>query len=165
MLSQVDSTKPFTLRTDARYYALGAVLFQGDDKEYTIEFASSLLINADKKFSSTELEALAVVWALGNFCIYVKAQTLVVATDHQRLKGLLSLKSPSGRLSRRALQLNPFNLKIEYITAMSNVVALMLRPALKHQTTFCETYNFESIFMLTRSLNDIRYAKKIFACF
>ncbi|GFW52690.1 uncharacterized protein TNCV_2392701 [Trichonephila clavipes] len=48
--------------------ALGAVLLQGEDKEeHPAEFASRLLNPAERNYSTTEREALAVVWALNKF--------------------------------------------------------------------------------------------------
>ncbi|GBN87953.1 Retrovirus-related Pol polyprotein from transposon 17.6 [Araneus ventricosus] len=73
VLRQVDPTKPFIIRTDASGYALGAVLLQGDSPadERPIEYASRLLSSAGKKYSTTEREALAVVWALDKFRGYI----------------------------------------------------------------------------------------------
>lgn len=131
ILKQADFTQPFTVRTDASNYALGAVLLQGQGQdERPIEYASRLLKSAERNYSTTEREALAVVWALNKFRGYVDGQEITIASDHQPLKWLMTLKSPSGRLSRWALQLQAFNLKIEYIPGKINVVADMLsRPS------------------------------------
>lgn len=83
VLRQVDSIKPFILRTDVGNYALGVVLFQSDN--HTIkcptEYASRLLIDAHKNFTAIECEDLAAKWALGNFHSYVKGQKIIVATS------------------------------------------------------------------------------------
>ncbi|GBN21296.1 Retrovirus-related Pol polyprotein from transposon 17.6 [Araneus ventricosus] len=101
ILSQADFTKPFVLRTDASSYALGAVLLQGADmEEHPIEYASRLLNSAERNYSTTEREALAVVWALNKFRGYIEGSKITVASDHEPLKWLLKLKSPSGRLAR-----------------------------------------------------------------
>ncbi|GBN96944.1 Retrovirus-related Pol polyprotein from transposon 17.6 [Araneus ventricosus] len=72
ILSQADFTKPFVLRTDASNYALGAVLLQGAVmEEHPIEYASRLLNSAERNYSTTEREALAVVWALNKFKCYI----------------------------------------------------------------------------------------------
>ncbi|GFW35383.1 retrovirus-related Pol polyprotein from transposon 297 [Trichonephila clavipes] len=80
------------------------VLLQGKDKEeHPIEFASRLLNPAERNYSTTEREALAVVWALNKFRGYIDGASITVASDHQPLKWLMKLKSLSGRLDRWAL--------------------------------------------------------------
>ncbi|GFY25008.1 retrovirus-related Pol polyprotein from transposon 17.6 [Trichonephila clavipes] len=62
ILKQADGSKPFTIRTDASNYALGAVLLQGSGPyEHVIEYASHLMIPAERNYSATEREDLAVV--------------------------------------------------------------------------------------------------------
>ncbi|GFY29754.1 transposon Tf2-6 polyprotein [Trichonephila clavipes] len=54
--------------------------------------------------TDAKTEALAVVRALEKFRGYVEGQTIRLSSDHQPLKWLLSLKSPTARLARWALQ-------------------------------------------------------------
>ncbi|GFT43623.1 hypothetical protein TNCV_3362531 [Trichonephila clavipes] len=131
ILKKADGSKPFTIRTDASSYALGAVLLQGSaPDEHVIEYASRLMIPAERNYPPTEREALTVVWALEKFRGYVENQQIFLASDHQPLKGLLSIKSPSGRLARWTLKIQSFNLKIDYTPGKANVVADMLsRPS------------------------------------
>ncbi|GFW73101.1 retrovirus-related Pol polyprotein from transposon 297 [Trichonephila clavipes] len=102
ILRQVDPKKPFIIRTDASNYALGAVLLQGESPtdEQPVEYASRLLSSAEKNYSTTEREALAVVWALNKFRGYIEGAEITVASDHQPLKWLMNLTSPTGRLAR-----------------------------------------------------------------
>ncbi|GBM37117.1 Retrovirus-related Pol polyprotein from transposon 17.6 [Araneus ventricosus] len=95
-------------------------------EEHPIEYASRLLNSAERNYSTTEREALAVVWALNKFRGYIECSKITAAYDHQPLKWLMKLKSPSGRLARWSLQLQSFNLNLEYIPGKSNVVADML---------------------------------------
>ncbi|GFS93406.1 retrovirus-related Pol polyprotein from transposon 17.6 [Trichonephila clavipes] len=97
VLKQADGTQPYIIRTDASNYALGAVLLQGErSDEHPIEYASQLLTPAERNYSTTEREVLAVVWALKKFRGYIEGTEITVASDHQPLKWLLSLKSPTG---------------------------------------------------------------------
>ncbi|GFS54284.1 uncharacterized protein TNCV_4808091 [Trichonephila clavipes] len=51
----------------------------------------------------------------------------------------MKLKSPTGRLARWALQLQSFNLNMEYIPGKSNMVADMLsRPVCHEENELCE---------------------------
>ena len=124
ILIQADYQKPFILRTDASNYALGAVLLQSEGNgEHPIEYASRLLTPAERGYSTTEREALAVVWAVEKFRAYIDGHPLIVKSDHQPLKWLLTLKTPSGRLIRWALKLQSFDIRYEYVPGRANVVA------------------------------------------
>ncbi|GBM60317.1 hypothetical protein AVEN_108105-1 [Araneus ventricosus] len=63
---------------------------------------------------------------MNKFRVYIEGSKITVASDHQPLKRLMKLKSPSGRLDRWALQLQYLNLNLEYIPGKYNVVADML---------------------------------------
>lgn len=141
ILQQVDEKKPFYLKTDASNYALGAVLLQGEkEDEHPIEYASRLLLPAERNYSTTEREALAVVRAGKKICDYIEGSELHVLTDHQPLKWLFSLKSPTGRLARWALQLQPYNIQFGYTPGKKNVVAdtLSRPPCNTHSNVSCE---------------------------
>lgn len=125
ILRQPNFDEPFVLRTDASAYALGAVLMQGSSptEERPLEYASRLLTPAERNYHTTEREALAVVWALEKFRGYVEGARVHVATDHQPLKWLLSLKTPSGRLARWAMKIQGYDLDIGYTPGRVNVIA------------------------------------------
>ena len=124
VLQPADPTQPYILRTDASAYALGAILLQGESPEqHPVEYASRLLTPAERNYSTTEREALAVLWALEKFRGYVEGSSVTIISDHQPLRWVMSLKSPSGRLARWSLALQSYDLKIEYLPGRSNVVA------------------------------------------
>lgn len=136
ILKQADYNLPFLLKTDASAYALGAVLLQGEsENEHPVEYASRLLNAAEKNYSTTEREALAIVWAVQKFRGYLEGADIRLITDHQPLKWLMTLKSPSGRLARWALLLQPYKLHIDYKPGKTNIIADMLsRPPLTETT-------------------------------
>lgn len=161
ILVQADYNKPFVLRTDSSSYALGAVLLQGEGKdERPIEYASRLLIPAERNYSTTEREALAVVWAVERFRGYIDGHEVIIGSDHQPLKWLFTLKSPSGRLVRWALKLQAFNLQFQYTPGKANVVADTLsRPTCdevdKDQCAICSVI----VDLPARSPEDLRRAQ------
>lgn len=122
ILRQAEPRAPYILRIDASAYAIGAILLQGRD-EHPVEYASRLLLPAERNYSTTEREALAIVWAVQKFRGYIEEASMVVITDHQPLKWLTSLKSPSGPLARWSVQLQPYNLENDYDLGRANVVA------------------------------------------
>ncbi|KAG5867356.1 hypothetical protein JTB14_008408 [Gonioctena quinquepunctata] len=127
ILRQVDFTKPSTLKTDASSYALGACLLQGEGTdERPVEYASRLITPAERNYTTTGREALAIVYAIEKFRGYVENSPIIIKTDHQPLRWLMSLRSPKGRLARWALELQGSDLRIEYIPGKSNRIAYML---------------------------------------
>lgn len=124
VLKQASDDLPFAIKTDASQYAIGAALVQGEgDNEHPVEYASRLLTQAERNYSVTEKEALAIVWAISKFRGYIEGTKFITITDHQPLKWLMNLKTPTGRLARWALQLQPYEFKIQYTPGRTNVVA------------------------------------------
>ena len=103
---QADDSRPFSLRTDASSFALAIVLLQGEKKEeHPVEFACRLLSSAEWNYSTSEREALGVVWEVEKFRGYIEGTHVVVYSDHQALRWLMTLKTPTGHLARWALRL------------------------------------------------------------
>ena len=67
---------------------------------------------------------------------YLDGQPVVIGSDHQPLRWLLSLKSPAGRLVRWALKLQSFDIQFQYTPGKANVVADTLsRPICSSDTS------------------------------
>lgn len=108
-----------------------------------MEYASRLLTAAERNYNATEREALAVVWALQKFRGYIDGAEVEVCTDHQALKWLMSLRTPSGRLARWVLLIQSFNLKITYTPGKSNVAADMLSRPVCSDSSVCGICSIE----------------------
>ena len=93
--------KDFVLETDASIHGLGAVLSQQTDgKLHPVAYASRALSRPQKNYGITELETLAVVWAITHFrhCLYGKSVTIF--TDHSAVKAVLETPNPTGKHAR-----------------------------------------------------------------
>ncbi len=112
-----DFEKEFILYTDASNIALGAVLHQvGDDnKEHVIAYENKTLNKSEQNYSTTELECLAVVWAVEKFDYYLEGNKFKIITDHIALKWLFNKAIPKGRIGRWIARLQPYICNMEII--------------------------------------------------
>ncbi|RVW73645.1 Retrovirus-related Pol polyprotein from transposon 17.6 [Vitis vinifera] len=118
---------PFEVMCDSSDLAMGAVLGQREDgKPYVIYYASKTLNEAQRNYTTTEKELLAVVFALDKFRAYLVGSSIVVFTDHSALKYLLTKQDAKARLIRWILLLQEFNLQIRDKKGVENVSSSMV---------------------------------------
>jgi hypothetical protein len=105
---------PFHVYVDASNIALGYVLSQKDTKnlDHPIYFANRQLIAAEKNYTTTEREALAMIFAIQKFRHYLLGYPFVFYVDHDALKYLINKPDLSGRLTRWVLLLQEFDFTI-----------------------------------------------------
>ena len=92
----------FVLETDACGKGLGAVLSQcqSDGILHPVAYASRSLSSVERNYSVTNLETLAVVWAMQHFRAYLYGHEVTVVTDHSAVKAVLGAPSLSGKHAR-----------------------------------------------------------------
>lgn len=148
ILSVPDFDFEFILETDASNSGLGAVLSQEfDGKIKVIAYVNKNLSEAERKYTTSEKECLAVVWAIWKYRPYLDGYRFRVITDHRALLWLHKLKNPTGRLDRWTLQLLEYNYKIEYRKEIRHVV----QDALSRMNGPDNEYNLEEILLETRN--------------
>jgi transposase InsO family protein len=119
-----DFTQEFNLRTDASDVAIGAVLEQiQDNKRVAISFKSRSLSQCERNYSTTEKEALAIIWAVGMFRNYIYGHKCNILTDHNPLAQLKTLRDTHGRIARWFIALQEYDYEIKYEPGVKNVVA------------------------------------------
>ena len=116
---------PYTLDTDASAYQIGCCLLQEqpDGHLLPVGYWSRSLTPAERNYSSTEKECLAVVWATLHLRPYLERTRFTIRTDHEALRWLLNLRDPRGRLARWGLRIQEFDFEIQYRPGSSHALA------------------------------------------
>lgn len=124
VLTCPDYDQPFEVHTDASNYGVGAMLTQTrEGKEHPIAYMSRSLTSAERNYSITERETLAVIAALEHWRCYLEnGKTFTVYTDHSALKWFLSINNPTGRLARWGVRLSSFDFDIKHRRGVDNVI-------------------------------------------
>ena len=118
---------PFSVDTDASDYQVGCALMQEheDKTRHPVGYWSRTLNPAERNYSASERECLAVVWALTILRPYLERTRFMVYTDHEALKWLLNLSDTEahGRLARWRLRLAEFDFEVAYKKGAKNTIA------------------------------------------
>ncbi|CAC5391269.1 unnamed protein product [Mytilus coruscus] len=115
ILAYPDYDRPFRVYTDASSFALGAVLCQEQSgQERVICYAGRALSKQEQNYGITELECLALVFAIKKFDCYLRFTSFTAYVDHAALKWLLSLKEPTGKFARWVALIQSYNFEIVY---------------------------------------------------
>ena len=115
----------FTLDTDASNEQIGCCLFQTqpDGANHPVGYWSRGLTRAEKNYSTTEKECLAIVWSILHLRPYLESRHFVVRTDHNSLRWVLNLADAQGRLARWRLRLLEFDFEVQYSPGASHHAA------------------------------------------
>ena len=106
---------PFILDTDASDSGLGAVLSQVQDgQERVIAYAARALSKAEKNYSTTRKELLALVWGSEHFETYLCGRRFLARTDHNALRWLRNFKNPRGQVARWLERLSDFDFEVQH---------------------------------------------------
>jgi transposase InsO family protein len=132
VLAIYDPSREIQIHTDASKVGLGGVLLQCqvNGEWRAVAYASRQTSEAEAKYHSFELEALAVVFAIQKFKVYVSGLKFRVVTDCSALRLAWSRRDLSPRIARWWLDLQEYDFEVEHRpgTSMSHVDALSRNP-------------------------------------
>ena len=117
--------RPLLMVCDASDYGMGAMLAQLDDQgnERPIAFTSATFYGPALRYTTTEKEGLAVVWAAAHFRPYIHGVPTVVVTDHAALTWILSRGDPPARIAHWVMDLSQYDLTYVHRKGAHNNVA------------------------------------------
>ena len=130
VLVHYDPANPLILKCDASPYGLGAVIMHrmASGQEMPITFASRTMSQAENNYSQLDKEALAIMFGLNRFHLYLFGREFEIHIDHKPLLGLMGeargiQQMASPRMQRWALTLSSYSYVMKYIKGNTNQVA------------------------------------------
>ncbi|GFX69515.1 hypothetical protein TNCV_1768861 [Trichonephila clavipes] len=124
------------LHTDASQQVYGAVLFQEQDdgRLHPVYYMSKKTNTAKEKYSSYELEVLAIVSALKKLRVYLLGQKVKIVTDYSAFQKTMGKKDLITRIARWAMLLEEFDYEIihrpgqrmKHVDALSRYLVMVL---------------------------------------
>ena len=114
ILQFLDWSVTFHVHIDASGIAIDVILTQprDDGMDYPIVYSSINLNKDERNYSTTEREALGMVFTLQKYRHYLLANPFVFYTDHQTLKYLVNKPLHHGRIFRWLLLFQEFEFKV-----------------------------------------------------
>jgi len=130
LIRPFDVTRKTELLTDAsRLFGLGFALIQrstDNPKLSLIQCGSRSLNSAESRYSTTELECLAIYYAIKECAFYLQGANFVVLTDHRPLVGVFSKPLSdieNARLLRFREKLAHYSFSVEYTPGKTHCIA------------------------------------------
>ena len=115
VLAHFNTKLPAEVRCDGSSIGLGAILVQSHPEgDKVFAYASRMTTKHKKNYAISEIEALAIVYALEKFRSYLIGVKFKVITDHCSLCWMFTKKKLSPRLTRWALSLQEFDFEVVY---------------------------------------------------
>lgn len=140
-MAYFDPVKATTVLVDASPVGLGAILSQrsptDNKEEHIVAYASRALTGVEQRYSQTEREALAIIWACEHFHLYLYGSHFTVITDHKPLELIFNnpKSNPPARLERWRLRLQPYSFTVKYKAGKDNPADYMSRHPTQGETS------------------------------
>jgi len=77
-----------------------------------IRYASRQTNDAERNYAPTQVEQLAVVWAVKYFRKYLMGNHFQIITDHQAITSLMNTKDPTGLTARWICALQEYTFEV-----------------------------------------------------
>ena len=116
--------EPFILTTDASGFAIVGILSQvkkGQDKP--IAYTSRSSNDFKRKYDTFEKEALAIIYCVTYFRLYLYGRKFTLVIDHKPLVWFQNSKDPCSQVTRWKLKLAEYDFDITYKAGKTNVNA------------------------------------------
>ena len=127
-----DTSKPYTLYTDASKYGWVGVLTQSHNTDidgmsvttdHPVAFVSGLFRGSQLDWAALMKEAFAIHMSVKKLSFYLDQVKIILRSDHLPLKRFLQKNTLYSKVNNLAMELESFNIQFEYIQGSKNVLA------------------------------------------
>ena len=131
VLKYADTSKPYTLYTDASKYGWAGVLTQPhtmtiDGKSTTtdhpVAFVSGLFRGSQLNWEALTKEAFAIYMSIKKLSFYLTDAQILLRSDHKPLEKFLLKNTLNSKVNNWAMELEAFNIQFDYIKGFSNIL-------------------------------------------
>ena len=130
VLKYADTSKPYTLYTDASKYGWAGVLTQPhtmtiDGKSTTtdhpVAFVSELFRGSQLSWAALMKEAFAIYMSVKKLSFYLTDAQILLRSDHKPLEKFLLKNTLNSKVNNWAMELEAFNIQFDYIKGSNNI--------------------------------------------
>ena len=132
VLKYADTSKPYTLYTDASKFAWAGVLTQShttviDGKSITtdhpVTFVSGLFRGSQLSWATLTKEAFAIYMSVKKLSFYLTDAQILLRSDHKPLEKFLQKNTLNSKVNNWAMELEAFNIQFDYVKRSNNILA------------------------------------------
>ena len=132
VLKYADTSKPYTLYTDASKFGWAGVLTQPhtmtiDGKSTTtghpVAFVSGLFRGSQLNWAALTKEAFAIYMSIKKLLFYLTDAQILLRSDHKPLEKFLLKNTLNSKVNNWAIELKAFNIQFDYIKGSNNILA------------------------------------------
>ncbi len=125
VMAYFDQNKQTELTTDASPWGLSAILSQctsGTNNRKVVAYISRTLSEVERRYSQTEREALAIVWAMERLHLYLSGAKFTLYTDCKPVEMILGnpKSKPPARIEQWNLRIQDFDFNVVYTSGANN---------------------------------------------
>ena len=131
VLKYADTSKPYTLYTDASKFGWAGVLTQPhtmtiDGKSTTtdhpVAFVSGLFRGSQLNWAALMKEAFAIYMSVKKLSFYLTDAQILLRSDHKPLEKFLLKNTLNSKVNNWAMELEAFNIQFDYIKGSNNIL-------------------------------------------
>ena len=132
VLKYADTSKPYTLYTDASKYGWAGVLTQPHatttdsnttTTDHPMAFVSGLFRGSQLNWAALTKEAFAIYMSVKKLSFYLTDAQILLRSDHKPLAKFLLKNMLNAKVNNWAMELEAFNIQFDYIKGSNNILA------------------------------------------